>query len=383
MDAFDSAWVKAGPRRLFATFSGTGSEYFRIWAVNTLLTIVTLGAYLPYAKVRKRRWFYWNTYLDGMRFDYLAEPRMLVIGYALVGVALLISNLAGSFYPTLGGALTLLFYSAVPWIVYKAHRFKARYSSYRGIRFRFLGTLKEAYRVYGLIPGLAMLPVIGLLVFIFRGDTAPDLNTLTAWLVPAGLLLAPLYPWWIFLRRRYTYSNFAYGKAVSWFSPSLKFFYLTYLKAAAMTVVAFAGIFGLITGVFGTAALTGEATLLGYVGVPLIVLLYASGYALVEQYLYATLTNHCWNTLRLGTLRFSVDLDPWRLFWLRVSNGVAIVLSLGFFAPWAAVRRHSYIASRFSVLADEALETVIGAADDEVTAVGDAASDFFDLDIGW
>jgi uncharacterized membrane protein YjgN (DUF898 family) len=33
-------------------FTGTTGEYFRIWAVNLLLSIVTLGLYSPWAKVR-------------------------------------------------------------------------------------------------------------------------------------------------------------------------------------------------------------------------------------------------------------------------------------------------------------------------------------------
>jgi uncharacterized membrane protein YjgN (DUF898 family) len=36
-------------------FRATGSEYFRIWIVNLLLTLVTLGVYSPWAKVRRLR----------------------------------------------------------------------------------------------------------------------------------------------------------------------------------------------------------------------------------------------------------------------------------------------------------------------------------------
>ena len=40
------------------SFTGTGSEYFRIWIVNLLFTILTLGIYSAWAKVRKLRYFY-------------------------------------------------------------------------------------------------------------------------------------------------------------------------------------------------------------------------------------------------------------------------------------------------------------------------------------
>src|SRR5690348_9519846 len=52
-------------RRLSIRFSGGGGEYFRIWIVNLLLTIVTLSLYYPWAKVRKLRYFYGNTVVDG------------------------------------------------------------------------------------------------------------------------------------------------------------------------------------------------------------------------------------------------------------------------------------------------------------------------------
>jgi hypothetical protein len=42
-------------------FTGSGSEYFRIWIVNLLLTLVTFGIYYPWAKVRRLRYFYGNT----------------------------------------------------------------------------------------------------------------------------------------------------------------------------------------------------------------------------------------------------------------------------------------------------------------------------------
>lgn len=44
-------------RREAITFSATGSEYFRIWIVNLLLSIVTLGIYSAWAKVRRNRYF--------------------------------------------------------------------------------------------------------------------------------------------------------------------------------------------------------------------------------------------------------------------------------------------------------------------------------------
>jgi len=60
-----AAPTPGAPRVLQIRFTGSGSEYFRIWAVNPLLILVTLGLYLPFAKGRRIRHFHANTLVDG------------------------------------------------------------------------------------------------------------------------------------------------------------------------------------------------------------------------------------------------------------------------------------------------------------------------------
>lgn len=38
-------------------FTGEAGEYFRIWIVSTFLTIITIGLWSPWAKIRKRLFF--------------------------------------------------------------------------------------------------------------------------------------------------------------------------------------------------------------------------------------------------------------------------------------------------------------------------------------
>ena len=64
-------------------FTGVGGEYFKIWIVNILLTIVTLGIYSAWAKVRNKRYFYGNTSMDGVAFEYTASPIKILIGRAI------------------------------------------------------------------------------------------------------------------------------------------------------------------------------------------------------------------------------------------------------------------------------------------------------------
>src|SRR5260370_8359218 len=67
-------------------FTADAGEYFRIWIVNLALAIVTLGIYSAWAKVRKRRYFYGHTRVDGDTFDYRPNP-IAILKRRLIPVA--------------------------------------------------------------------------------------------------------------------------------------------------------------------------------------------------------------------------------------------------------------------------------------------------------
>ena len=55
-------------------FSGQAGEYFKIWIVNIVLSIITLGIYSAWAKVRTKRYFYGNTHFKNHNFEYQLQP---------------------------------------------------------------------------------------------------------------------------------------------------------------------------------------------------------------------------------------------------------------------------------------------------------------------
>ena len=61
-------------------FTGDASEYFGIWIVNLFLSIVTLGIYSPWAKVRKKRYFYGHTWVADSNFEYHGNPIAILEG---------------------------------------------------------------------------------------------------------------------------------------------------------------------------------------------------------------------------------------------------------------------------------------------------------------
>src|SRR5271156_3765855 len=73
-------------------FTGTGGEYFGIWIVNLLLTIVTLGIYSAWAKVRRLQYFYRHTELAGSSFDFHGRPVRILIGRIVALVMVSVYN---------------------------------------------------------------------------------------------------------------------------------------------------------------------------------------------------------------------------------------------------------------------------------------------------
>src|SRR3990167_1236166 len=129
-------------------FHGKGFEYFRIWIVNILLSVLTLGIYSAWAKVRNKQYFYGNTELDGASFTYDAQPikilkgRMIALGF----IALL--SFISTVNPLLGILIPLAFIPMTPFFIQRSLLFNARYSSYRNVRFGFTGSFKDAMMVF-------------------------------------------------------------------------------------------------------------------------------------------------------------------------------------------------------------------------------------------
>src|SRR5687767_2893576 len=129
-----------GERVVRAEFTGSAREYFRIWIVNLFFTLISLGVYSAWAKVRKKRYFYGSTRFDGDTFDYFASPKAILKGRIVAVALLLIYAFTSELYPDTTYVFWLVFAAALPWLLVRALSFNARNSAYRGLRFDFLAT---------------------------------------------------------------------------------------------------------------------------------------------------------------------------------------------------------------------------------------------------
>jgi uncharacterized membrane protein YjgN (DUF898 family) len=140
-------------------FQGKASEYFGIWIVNLLLTLVTFGIYSAWAKIRRKKYFYNNTLIDNVGFDYHANPIAILKGRIIAFILFALYVYGKGSSPVLAGILVMLFFLFLPWLVVRGSIFNSRNTSHRGLRFDFVGTVNKAARVF---IGLPMLTVFTL-----------------------------------------------------------------------------------------------------------------------------------------------------------------------------------------------------------------------------
>jgi len=369
-----------GPQRF--EFTGTGAEYFRIWVVNILLTIATLGVYSAWAKVRRLQYFYRNTRVAGAIFDYHGNPKAILKGRMLALVLVVAYKIAYDVSLTAAIAVALPLVGITPWLLARSFRFKMFNSTYRGVRFHFHGTVAQAYRMLALVP--ILLAFVAL--FLWSVGTSllrrSDPLTIVLTAVLALLVLAATVPLAHYLLKRYQHDNGYFGQTPFFFHALAPEFFKIYGKA-----VGFFFLGAISVGIF--AALTGKiyallmSTMFGW----LFAMLYGalSLYAfflLVRVYLDSRVQNLVWNNTELGDMNFESTVRARKLLAIHVSNLALIILTLGLYKPFAAVRVAKYRIESMSLVPVGVLEEYLAdQSADNAGAIGQEAGDLFDIDI--
>jgi uncharacterized membrane protein YjgN (DUF898 family) len=339
------------PTVLRFEFTGRTGEYFRIWAVSLALSLLTLGVYSAWGKVRKRRYLYAHTRLDGSRFDYRASPLAILKGRA---VALLLFGglaFAGHFLPIAQLALVLLLVLLAPWIVVASSRFNARNSAFRNVAFAFDGTVREAAKV-----------MLGFgAVAVLTGGLA--------------------YPWFRMRRARFIVERHRFGATPFRADLSTGDFIVAYLMAALATIGGIV-VMGAFVGVAAAVLTEGgdpENPPAFVVYVP-VVSLYL-GYLVVFAYLRARVGNATLNGTIVGALRGRSTLRARDLAWLYATNVVAALASLGLAVPWVTIRMARYRAAKLALAGSGSLASFAAASGAAGTATGSEVGDLFDVDV--
>ncbi|MBE0598827.1 MAG: DUF898 domain-containing protein, partial [Desulfuromonadales bacterium] len=313
--------------------------------------VVTLGLYSAWAKVRKRRYFYGHTLVDGVPFDYLADPWAIFRGWCLGAAAFIVYTIGSQVSFILGAVFGLALFLAIPWIIVRARMFAARNSTYRNIRFTFQPDYRQAYLVYAGLP--LLLP----------------------------FTLGLIFPYLVYRQKKFVVENSGFGKTPLRFSASAGDFYRFFLKVS-LGLLLLIVLFGVAAAFISPAVgpLSDNPALL-FSFLPLLVVGALLLYFFMAIYVQTGLTNLTWNATRLGEAQLVSTLRTRNMAWLYLTSAVGIVGSFGLLIPWAAVRLTRYRCQTLSVVMTGELRT-LAAAQPEVGAAGEEFGDLFGVEIG-
>lgn len=344
------------------SFTGSGKEYFGIWIVNAFLTIVTLGVYSAWAKVRRNRYFYGNTVLLGRAFEYHATGGQILIGRLIVLGYLILYNVMLIFVPVVGIILGLLLLVFVPFLVARGLRFSARVTSYRNVRFDFVGGAGGAFLAF--IVG----PVVAAISF--------------------GIL-APLASRWAW---RYIGSNMRYGDRAFVTEPRLADLYKTWALVAVMVVVGLLVFFFFASLTLSTLVVApgtglGQMPRLQFGSYVFGILTYLVGAALftaIGLFYRAGIRNAAWSaTIFDRKHRLLSNMSRSDYAWVVISGFVVTILTLGLMRPWVAVRVARYVNDHTAVRFNGNVGEIFDRIEAQGSAVGAEFMDIEGFDIGF
>jgi len=381
---------KAPEHRLAIRFTGSGSEYFRIWSVNLLLMLVTLSLYYPWAKVRRLRYFYGNTLIGEHPLGFHASPRKMLRGYLLVALMLVLYSVAGKFSPLAGFVAFMLVAAVWPALLKSSMQFRLANTSWRGLRFRFRGTVGGAYRA--LLP--LFLPgalIVGALVAV------PDQEKPPLWygfltLAVLGLLFV-LIPWLWWNLKKYQHDHYAYGPEQTELRTGPGSFYGVFAETLGIGAAgSFVVILLVVLVVFGAAVAIGFASgankpsggLAFAIGIVVFLVALLAMQLVPRPYFTSRMQNLLWSRTASNSVGFTSGLRFWPLFGLTLKNWLLVALTLGLYWPFAAVAMQRIRVEAVGLVLQIDPQTLADTGRAiEGEAAGDAAGDLFGMDIGF
>lgn len=352
------------PHELPLEFRGCAREYFRIWSVNLCLTLLTLGIFSAWAKVRKKRYFYAHIRLDGTPFQYLGQPVPILKGRVMAATLFSLYYASTHFFTSLLPYVLAAGLLLAPWVVVRSAAFNARYSAFRNMTLRldanYADALKAVY-AWGMIPIL----VVGT-VFEWWG------NYYAAAAAYGAFGFA--FPWWLMRLKRFLVGRTSFGGLNGGLSATGWQLFKVYFLGGLILAGAGLGAGLTMAGLFSSGRVTEASVVLTSLPV------YAA-YVLSFAYIQARSGNLVWNRAQLGPLRFRSTLRGRDLAKLYLTNALAIVASAGMLIPWAVMRTLKYRAENMHVLLEGDLTDFVGGDTSAVRAAGAEVGEFFGLDL--
>ena len=352
-------------------FNGNGGTLFGIHLVNTLFTLLTLGLYYYWGKVRVRKFLFSQTEFAGDRFSYHGNARELLNGTLkaslVFGIPYYALSNAGSFLdPDMAiqigfqAAAWLILLVFIPVAIVGSRRYRLSRTSWRGIRFSFQCKTWEFIKLW--LFGYA----------------------LTA--VSLGLY----YPYFstkkhAFLTRQSYFGSepfqFTADGAVL-FRPFLKM----YLLAVAVAALVALGLYSVAPLILAAPLEnTGDRAALFSLVVAMIAGVIIG--ALVFRFLMlpysVTEQRYFWEQTSIGLARFRLSITTWPYLKLKLGNLLLVVCTLGLAWPWTTIRNIRFITDQLTLVGVANFDEIVQAYDG-APPVGEGLDGFLDtgFDLG-
>lgn len=388
-------------------FSGRGGEYFRVWIVNLLLTIVTLGLYTPWARRRTARYFYDHTEVAGSPLEFTAPLRKMVFGFLIFALLYVAFNIASETGQDTAVALFIIGAALLaPFIWGSAMRFRLGSTRWRGLQLHFSASWREVYLASWPIFAMA---AVWIAVTFGLHALAPDLPAAASPARAAGTPAFPALPrvdapmWGLLalgvvlsvlcvIRIEYNYKSLlvqrgGLGKQAGRWKPV----YGDFVRIWLTTVGVFIG--GVMVVVLIAMGITLAAQVLksparGALFLMILAGILAAFVGLVvatapaRAYREARMFQLIWNNIGLSHIaRFRSDLRPWAYVRLRLKNLLLTVLTLGFYRAFARVSEYRMKVDSVTLHVKGGLDQLVGQLARQQGGLGDALADAAGLDL--
>ncbi|NPD43631.1 YjgN family protein [Providencia stuartii] len=380
-------------------FHGDNTEYFFIWIVNVLLTILTLGIYSAWATVRTRRYFLGNTEVNGSRLEYHASPVRILVSRLIIFFFFALYLAVNYLFQPIAYVILSLFFLMLPYFIIRSCRFHAIITSYRNVRFNFLGSYKKGYWYFFILPLLLLLgaiafsflvgQVIGLIAIFSSANTNEHIN-LSRYFIGtyATLLLIAISLYAIFAIRtkqlyEYFANNFYFGKSAFKLKMNYravaKIYSIAFLILVPFIILSGFSIISMIKTVIIHESNFSELEPPVFLFLFIYLYLYV-GFFFSYSYIHIMMRREFFNKLEFSNeLKFSSSITYFSYLILLFSNSLIIIFTLGLATPIAQIRHARYFAMNTKITGDMSLENELAHDETHSNSFHDETLDSFDF----
>ncbi len=362
-------------------FKGDTKEFFSIWIVNVFLSIITLGIYSAWAKVRTKTYFYSNTYLDGASFRYHAQPLQILRGRIIAVVIFAVYFTSSYISMTVLAATLAVLAVLMPAFITMSLAFKMRMVSYKNVRFTFAKDFKKAYLIFSIPFAAAVIALfynLQLTQALGSGDS--DYVKENYYMVFLPFILIVFFPVFEYLLFKFRVNHSGFGTGQFRFDAKVSTLYKYYFIGFILLLVGsflFGFIFSMIVSMISESGGTMNEVVTYIIMIP-----FAITYMGFFAYITAKRMNYVYNNSTISNLKLHSEISAADMFSLYVTNTFGIMFSLGLLVPWAMIRTTRYKLSMITVISEDEIGDFVAGQKSDQSAYGEEVGDLFDIGIG-